>query len=178
MQQATERRELAQGQDNRLRAHDRSPRVADGDVRGDQAALRVNVTRRSRVLHPHRQAARTGNLLSRGLYPALARAGLPHKTFHALRHTHASLWIKNGGDVVTAVEAPRTLHAASHRDDICACHRGSNDDAVRRSRVDAMYADSQMAMLMSTLPGGPLPSTTPVAGSDNVVDLRHKTASQ
>ena len=42
-----------------------------------------------------------GNVLARGLYPALDRAGLPRTTFHSLRHTHASLWIKDGGDVIT-----------------------------------------------------------------------------
>jgi integrase len=42
-----------------------------------------------------------GNVLARGLYPALDRAGLPRTSFHSLRHTHASLWIKDGGDVNT-----------------------------------------------------------------------------
>jgi integrase len=42
-----------------------------------------------------------GNVLARGLYPALRSAGLPQTSFHSLRHTHASLRIKDGGDVIT-----------------------------------------------------------------------------
>jgi len=37
-----------------------------------------------------------GNLLRRGFYPALRRAELRHTRFHDLRHTYASLLIKNG----------------------------------------------------------------------------------
>jgi len=37
-----------------------------------------------------------GNLLRRGFYPALKRAGLRHIRFHDLRHTFASLLIENG----------------------------------------------------------------------------------
>jgi integrase len=40
------------------------------------------------------------NLLRRGLYPALRRAGLRRIRFHDLRHTFASLLIANGEDVV------------------------------------------------------------------------------
>ena len=36
-----------------------------------------------------------GNLLRRGFYPALRRAELRHIRFHDLRHTFASLLIKN-----------------------------------------------------------------------------------
>jgi len=40
------------------------------------------------------------NLLQRGFYPALRRAGLRRIRFHDLRHTFASLMISNGEDVV------------------------------------------------------------------------------
>lgn len=33
------------------------------------------------------------------MYPALDRAALPRTSFHSLRHTHASLWIEDGGDL-------------------------------------------------------------------------------
>ena len=37
-----------------------------------------------------------GNVLRRGFYPALRRAGLRHIRFHDMRHTYASLLIENG----------------------------------------------------------------------------------
>ena len=40
------------------------------------------------------------NLLQRGFYPALRRAGLRQVRFHDLRHTFASLLIANGEDIV------------------------------------------------------------------------------
>lgn len=40
------------------------------------------------------------NLLQRGFYPALRRAGLRRIRFHDLRHTFASLMIANGEDIV------------------------------------------------------------------------------
>lgn len=40
----------------------------------------------TRTGKPHRH----GNVLGRGLYPALKRAGLAQTSFHSLRHTHAS----------------------------------------------------------------------------------------
>jgi integrase len=40
------------------------------------------------------------NLLSRGLYPALRRAGLRRVRFHDLRHSYASMMLASGADVV------------------------------------------------------------------------------
>src|SRR3954453_2960357 len=47
------------------------------------------------------------------------------------------------------VEAPRTLHPARRDDPYAHVIEEANDDAVRRARVDAMYADSTMAVLMA-----------------------------
>ena len=46
--------------------------------------------------HPESHA----NLLQRGFYPALRRAGLRRIRFHDLRHTFASLLLANGEDIV------------------------------------------------------------------------------
>jgi integrase len=40
------------------------------------------------------------NMMTRGFYPALRRAGLRKIRFHDLRHTYASLMIASGVDVV------------------------------------------------------------------------------
>lgn len=52
------------------------------------------------------------NVLQRGFYPALRRAGLRKVRFHDLRHTFASLLLANGEDVV---RVSRLLgHASPH----------------------------------------------------------------
>jgi integrase len=90
-----------------------------------------------------------GNVLARGLYPALDRAGLPRTTFHSLRHTHASLWIKDGGDVITL--SKRLGHAnpqitmSVYADEI----EEAADHSMRRARVNALFAGTQMAALMA-----------------------------
>jgi len=86
-----------------------------------------------------------GNVLARGLYPALDRAGLPQTSFHSLRHTHASLWIKDGGDVISL--SKRLGHATPqvtmsvYADEI----EEANDSAIRRARADALFAGTAMA---------------------------------
>lgn len=37
-----------------------------------------------------------GNLLRRSYWPLLERAGLPHRTFHSLRHSHATILLAGG----------------------------------------------------------------------------------
>ena len=60
------------------------------------------------------------NLLQRGFYPALKRAGLRRIRLHDLRHTFASLMISNGEDVVRVsrlmghANAAITLNVYSH----------------------------------------------------------------
>lgn len=76
-----------------------------------------------------------GNVLARGLYPALERAELNKTSFHSLRHTHASLWIKDGGDVITL--SKRLGHAApqvtmsTYADEI----EEANDHTIRKSTL-------------------------------------------
>lgn len=98
---------------------------------------------------PHSQS----NVLARGLYPASDRAGLPRVSFHSLRHTHASLWIKDGGDVITL--SKRLGHAnpqitmSHYADEI----QEAQDRTARQARVDAMYGDTKMATLLAATEG-------------------------
>jgi len=91
-----------------------------------------------------------GNALARGLCPALDRAALPRTSFHSLRHTHASLWIKDGGDVITL--SKRLGHATpqvtmtTYADEI----EEANDSAIRRARVNARFGATKMAARMAT----------------------------
>lgn len=90
-----------------------------------------------------------GNVLSRGLYAALGRAGLPRTTFHSLRHTHASLWIKDGGDVITL--SRRLGHAnpqitmSVYATEI----EESVDHSIRKARVNALFDGTGMAASMA-----------------------------
>ncbi|MBA3672999.1 MAG: site-specific integrase [Gemmatimonadaceae bacterium] len=90
-----------------------------------------------------------GNVLARGLYPALERAGLPQMSFHSLRHSHASLWIKDGGDIVTL--SKRLGHASvqvtisTYVSEI----EEANDDRVRRAQVERMYKGTKMAAIVA-----------------------------
>jgi integrase len=107
-----------------------------------------------------------GNVL-RGLYAALDRAGLPRTSFHSLRHTHASLWIKDGGDVITL--SKRLGHGTPqvtmtvYADEI----EEANDNAVRKARVNALFRDTDMAALLSH----PHETAPPTHSSSNVVAL-------
>lgn len=71
------------------------------------------------------------NLLQRGFYPALRRAGLRKIRFHDLRHTFASLMISNGEDIVRVsrmlghASASITLNVYSHL--VPKEHDGSGD---------------------------------------------------
>lgn len=74
------------------------------------------------------------NLLQRGFYPALRRAGLRKIRFHDLRHTFASLMIANGEDIVRVSRmlghaSPNvTLNVYSHM--LPKEHYGSSDRLV------------------------------------------------
>jgi hypothetical protein len=91
--------------------------------------------------------------LSRGLYRALKRAGLPQTSFHSLRHSHASLWIKDGGDVITL--SKRLGHSTSqitmttYASDI----EEANDNAVRKARVNALFGSTKMAASLAASDG-------------------------
>lgn len=133
----------------------RSPFSADGDL--------VFCTRTGRP-HGH------GNVLTRGIYASLERAGLERVTFHSLRHTHASLWIKDGGDVVTL--SKRLGHSTPQVTMTTYAHdiEEANDDAARRARVDAMFGATQMAALMAAADRDRAPQAAVVVDAD-VVDL-------
>jgi integrase len=90
-----------------------------------------------------------GNVLARGLYPALARAGLPKTSFHSLRHTHAGLWLKSGGDAVSL--SKRLGHAnpqvtMSVYADII---EEVNDSEARKARLDTMFGATKMAGVLA-----------------------------
>jgi len=158
-QQVTERRELAQLKTATSRRSIEAPAwllTMFADLRTsaayDEPCHLVFCTRTGR-------AHGRGNLLSRGLHPALATAGLTRTSFHALRHTHASLWIMDGGDIVSL--SKRLGHATPLVTMTTYAHAidEANDDAVRRARVDAMYASSQMAAFMAKRDGRTPPQT-------------------
>lgn len=111
-----------------------------------------------------------GNILARGLYPALERAGLPQMSFHSLRHTHASLWIKDGGDIVTLSQ--RLGHASvqvtisTYVSEIAE----ANDDRVRREHVERMYEGTKMAAILAASDGDTQPETATDTEAE-VVDI-------
>jgi integrase len=113
-----------------------------------------------------------GNVLSRGLYLALDRAGLPRTSFHSLRHSHASLWIKDGGDVITL--SKRLGHATpqvtmtTYADEI----EEANDNAVRKARVNALFGATKMAARMAAA-GGDSASEAASAEEAEVIALPH-----
>jgi integrase len=89
--------------------------------------------------------------LARGLYPAFKRAGLPQSSFHSLRHSHASLWIKDGGDVITL--SKRLGHASpqitmtTYASDI----EEANDHSIRKARVNSLFGSTKMAASLAGL---------------------------
>jgi integrase len=70
-------------------------------------------------------------------------------TFHSLRHTHASLWIKEGGDVITL--SKRLGHAnpqitmSAYADEI----EEAADHSIRRARVNALFEGTRMSALVA-----------------------------
>jgi integrase len=71
------------------------------------------------------------------------------RPFHSLRHTHASLWIKDGGDVITL--SKRLGHAnpqitmSVYADEI----EESADHSIRRAHVNALFEGTRMTALMA-----------------------------
>jgi integrase len=106
-----------------------------------------------------------GNILARGLYPALDRAGLPRTSFHSLRHSHASLWIKDGGDVISLFKrlghATPQVTMSVYADEI----EEANDSAIRKARADALFVGSGMAARL----GSPLEATGHSGGEQSAV---------
>jgi len=116
-----------------------------------------------------------GNVLARGLYPALKRAGLPQTSFHSLRHSHASLWIKDGGDVITL--SKRLGHASpqitmtTYASDI----EEANDHSIRKARVNSLFGSTKMAASLAASDGSTPPQTADGATAEIVplAGLRH-----
>ena len=84
------------------------------------------------------------NLLSRGLYPALRRAGLRRVRFHDLRHSYASMMFASGADVVRVsrllghASPTVTLNVYAHQ--LPTQHYASVDGLAR-----LVYGDSEVA---------------------------------
>jgi integrase-like protein len=115
-------------------------------------------------------------VLTRGLYPALDAAGLRPTSFHSLRHSHASLWLKDGGDVATL--SKRLGHATpqvtmSVYADVI---EEANDHAIRKARVEAMFKDTKMAALLAASGSGCAPRKRAASTADEstarIVELR------
>lgn len=85
----------------------------------------------------------------RGLRAAIRDAGVPVISFHSLRHTHASLWIKEGGEVVTL--SKRLGHATPqvtmtvYADEI----EEANDGAARRAQANQLFAGTKLAAFLA-----------------------------
>ncbi len=112
-----------------------------------------------------------GNVLGRGLYPALDRAGLPRTSFHSLRHSHASLWIKGGGDLITL--SKRLGHKTPQITMTTYAHEieEAQDNAARTARVEAMFSGTEMAAVLAA--GAPSsPSSGTIIEIDKPADLQ------
>jgi integrase len=89
------------------------------------------------------------NLLQRGFYPALRRAGLRKIRFHDLRHTHASLMLANGEDIVRVsrllghANPTITLNTYSHM--LPREHYGSTDRLAQLVFGDSAPPESKPA---------------------------------
>lgn len=88
-------------------------------------------------------------------YPALDRAGLSRTSFHSLRHTHASLWIKDDGDVISLSkrlgQATPQVTMSVYANEI----EEANDHSILRAHADALFAGTKMASLL----GSPVAAT-------------------
>jgi integrase len=91
-----------------------------------------------------------GNVLARGLYAAQDRAGLPRASFHSLRHSHASLWIKEGGDIITLSKrlghSTHQVTMTTYADEI----EEVNDRSARMAHLDRIFGGTGMARQFGT----------------------------
>lgn len=108
-----------------------------------------------------------GNVLGRGLYLACDRAAIDRVSFHNIRHSHASLWIKDGGDVITL--SRRLGHANPNvtMNTYASEIEEANDHSVRRARVEALFNGTGMAARMAATEG----STSPQAAVGTVAKV-------
>jgi integrase len=113
-----------------------------------------------------------GNVLGRGLYPALERAGIPQTSFHSLRHTHASLWIKDGGDVITLSKRLGHANPQITMTTYAAEIEEANDNSMRKARVNALFEGTQMAARMAAT-GGHEPSQAARETGADVLPFPH-----
>ncbi len=115
-----------------------------------------------------------GNVLARGLYPALKRAGLPQTSFHSSRHTHSSLWIMDGGGIVTL--SKRLGHASpqitmtTYASDI----EEANDHSIRKARVNALFGSTKMAASLAATDGEKMRQTASLEDGEvvSLTDVR------
>ena len=109
------------------------------------------------------------NLLQRGFYPALRRAGLRKIRFHDLRHTFASLMISNGEDIVRVsrmlghANASITLNVYRHLvpkehdgsgDRLAALVFGNKVETGYNSLVASVEGDQENSNKINELSGG------------------------
>ena len=79
--------------------------------------------------------------------------------FPQFRHSHASLWIKDGGDPITL--SKRLGHSTpqvtmtTYADEI----EEVNDSTVRKAHVEALFGGTKLAALMAATDGGRRPQT-------------------
>jgi hypothetical protein len=86
--------------------------------------------------------------------------------------SHASLWIKDGGDVITLSKrlghATPQVTVTTYADEI----EEANDNSVRKARVNALFGATRMAARMAAT-NGETTRETATATEAEVVSLPH-----